>query len=42
MSAQGHERLSDPLQTSSALPFRADLDGSSAIGRFVPNSDVYE
>jgi hypothetical protein len=31
-SAAGHERLSGPLKTSSALPFRADLDGSSARG----------
>jgi hypothetical protein len=26
----GHERLFGPLKTTSALPFRADLDGSSA------------
>jgi hypothetical protein len=25
----GHERPSGPLKTSSALPFRADVDGSS-------------
>jgi len=39
---KGYERLSLPLQTSSALPFRADLDGSSAIGRYVPCVDGSE
>jgi hypothetical protein len=38
--SQGHERLSGLLKTLSALPFRADLDGLSAIGRFVPIPDI--
>jgi len=40
MSVMGQEQLSGPLKTSSALPFKADLDVSSAIGRFVPNSEA--
>jgi hypothetical protein len=36
----GQERLSGPPKTTSALPFRADLYGSSAIGRFVPKTDI--
>jgi hypothetical protein len=36
MFGLGHERLSGPLKASSALPFRADLDGSPARGRYVP------
>jgi hypothetical protein len=39
MSDVGHERLSGPLKASSALPFRADLEASSALGRFVPLPD---
>src|SRR5262249_45857984 len=39
-SGLGHERLSGPLKASSALPFRADLDGASAIGRLVPAADL--
>jgi hypothetical protein len=34
MSVGGQSRLFGSLKTSSALPFRADLDGSSTIGRF--------
>jgi hypothetical protein len=40
MSEMGHERLSGPLKTSSALLFRADLDGSSVKRRFVPEADI--
>jgi hypothetical protein len=39
MSLMGHERLSGALTTTSAFPFRADPDGSSAKGRFVPIPD---
>src|SRR5262249_20706215 len=39
MSLTGHERLFGALQNSSAFPFKTDLDGSSAIARFVPGAD---
>ncbi len=40
MSLMGHERLSGPLKTTSALPFRADLGSSLALGRCVPHPDI--
>jgi hypothetical protein len=36
----GRERLSGPLKTSSALPFKADLEDQPAIGRFVPQAGM--
>jgi hypothetical protein len=34
----GHERMSGPLKTLSALPFKAGLEDRPAIGRFVPKA----
>src|SRR5262249_32494179 len=39
MTGLGDERVSGPLKASSALPFKAELDGASAIGRFVAGPD---
>ena len=40
MSASGQERLSGPLKASSALPFKADLNGTPAHGRLVPGGAI--